>query len=483
MSAGGGTGLGRLGVALVLGLSADLLLRAVPVGLNAAVVTLALAATLLALRHAWGGIGAWVYAGAAVLAGLGFAWRDSPVLKWLDGITIVVALALLASGSRSELSIASALWRSGRTSALLLPGPIPALGHVPWSEVRSPVSGRVVIGLLRGLLIAAPIVLVFATLLASADAVFDRMLGSLFEVDVTALLGHASGTIVMGWLAAGWIGAASSSREGELPARPSGLSLGSIEVGLLLGLLDLLFGSFVWIQLQYLFGGSAWVDGTAGLTYSQYARRGFFELVAVTALALPLLLLALWLLGHARRAVKRVVLGLAGVQVALLLVMLASALERMRVYRDQYGQTELRFYSTAFMLWLGVLLVAFLLTVLPGRRSAFAHVALGTAFVTLVLLHAVNPDARIVEANHDAPRQFDLEYALGLSADAVPALLATRPSLPLQQQTALDNRLFGRWQYPESDLRRWSRARSQARRLIRDHWNAGLPPGDPRIIP
>jgi hypothetical protein len=54
-----------------------------------------------------------------------------------------------------------------------------------------------------------------------------------------------------------------------------------------LGLLDLLFLTFVVIQVRYLFGGAGRVAATAGLTHTEYARRGFFELVTVTALALP----------------------------------------------------------------------------------------------------------------------------------------------------------------------------------------------------
>jgi Domain of unknown function (DUF4173) len=64
-------------------------------------------------------------------------------------------------------------------------------------------------------------------------------------------------------------------------------SLGIVEIGIVLGLLDLLFLTFVVIQVRYLFGGAGRVAATAGLTHTEYARRGFFELVTVTALALP----------------------------------------------------------------------------------------------------------------------------------------------------------------------------------------------------
>ena len=467
MRAAGRTELGLLAAALGLGVIADLMLRTFPLGLNATVVTVAFAVALFAIRPPvrieWT---RGACAAAAVLIGLGFCWRDSPVLKSLDAIAAAATLALLASHVSERPSLSSYLLRLGRTSAFVVPGPVPALTEVAWSDVRSPIGWRVVLGLLRGAFLAAPIVLVFAALLSGADAVFAMHLRELFSVDLPDLFGHAAGVAGLGWIAAGLLWAAFRTSPGRLPSRPSWLALGSIEVGLVLGLLDLLFGGFVWVQLRYLFGGNAWVGSVAGLTYSQYARRGFFELVAATALALPLLLAAHWLLGHARRAVRRVVLALAGLQVTLLLVMLASALERMRLYREWYGQTQLRFYTTAFMLWLGVLLLSFLLTVLPGSRAGFARAALGSAFATLAVLHAVNPDERIVVANRDTPAGFDLEYALGLSADAVPALLETAPGLTEDARLVMAGRLQARWSSPEPDLRSWSLARARARAVV-----------------
>ena len=66
--------------------------------------------------------------------------------------------------------------------------------------------------------------------------------------------------------------------------RPSRLKLGIVEVTVVLGLLDLLFLVFAVVQLPYLFGG---VVQVARLGYSEYARRGFFELVWVAGLTLP----------------------------------------------------------------------------------------------------------------------------------------------------------------------------------------------------
>src|SRR5207249_11136508 len=95
-----------------------------------------------------------------------------------------------------------------------------------------------------------------------------------------------------------------SSPAGAQPA--SRFALGAVEVGVVLGLLDALFLGFVCVQVRYLFGGAAWVTATGGLTYAEYARRGFFELSWATALALPLLLTLHWLLRADDRLALRI---------------------------------------------------------------------------------------------------------------------------------------------------------------------------------
>src|SRR5688572_31077318 len=100
-----------------------------------------------------------------------------------------------------------------------------------------------------------------------------------------------------------------------------------------------------------LFRSAALPEGPGTLGYAEYARRGFFELVTVAALVLPLLLLAHWLLRHRPARQQRAFNLLAGLLVVQLFVIVASALLRMSLYRQIYGETELRLYTTAFMLW------------------------------------------------------------------------------------------------------------------------------------
>ena len=80
---------------------------------------------------------------------------------------------------------------------------------------------------------------------------------------------------------------------------------------------------------------------------------------------------------------------------------MASALQRVYLYVDEYGLTQLRFYVTAFVAWLAVVLAWFILTVLRGRRDRFAFGALVTAFAAVLAINAVNPDAFVARTNLD----------------------------------------------------------------------------------
>ncbi len=474
-------GLWLLPAALGIGVAGDGLLRATPWGVNVLLwVGLLLGLFWLLARRSefqpmgqriWSGEGMWLAAPALVLAAC-LAWRDSGTLRVLDVCGLVCCLGIGAARTQAgQIRLAGLLEYAGEVARSLLQavfGVFPLLFRdISWETVprRGWLPRAIAVG--RGLVLVLPLLLLFGALLSAADAVYQKLINRAFHFDTGVLLGHFFWTLGFAWLTAGFgrtlFLLEKPVRAGEPRSRLP--VLGAVETGTILGLLNLLFLSFVLVQVRYFFGGAATVSATAGLTYTQYARSGFFELVWVAALVLPLLLGLHRLQNPADPRALRLFSVQAAVQVALLFVILASAMLRMRLYQEACGLTELRLYTMAFMGWLAVVFAWFVITVLRGRREHFAFGAVAAAFGLILGLHALNPDALIVRVNAARAvktRVFDADYAATLSADAVPSLVAALPSLPPAAQGQVAAKLLPLWRQDNGDWRSWNWGRMSA---------------------
>lgn len=483
--------------ALALGVLADLLLRSQAPGLNVLLWLLAwaLAARLEARAGTAPPAPLWPLL-LVVGAGLGVMWRDSDFLRlaYLGLIAGGMALAVSGAGTGRPLASGSAalLGAVRRLTRASAAGAFPML-PVLWQGGRE-ASGRTPpavrarrASVLRGILLGLPLVAVFGLLLASGDPVFNYYVQGLFTWDLDALLRRGWIITVFGWLAAGTLMALWSSRQEGPPPEPATPRLGGTEIVVALSLLQLLFAAFLAVQASALFGGADYVLHTLDLTYSAYARSGFFQLVAVVALCVPLLVAADWV-AEARAPDRRSrVHTLSALLLASAGVMLVSAFARMRLYQSFFGLTELRFYTQVFMAWLALVLVWTGLTIARGRRSAFLPVCAWSALVLLGAVTVANPDAVLVRANarrgpgsvqglaiSSDPTGFDVDYAASLSADAVPALLSVLPSLPPDQACVVRTRLQERWGHAATDgWRGWNWSRWRARQhlgAVRGAW-------------
>ncbi len=464
------------GSALVLGVLGDALFQGQGLGLNVLLWMLAFTAALaVLLRVARAPLhqGRRFMVAPLLLFATLFVWHDSPLLVAANLLALAAAVSMGAlRGARPRLRTATLSDYGGgfvgaATSAAF--GALPLLmSDIRWNEVVGRTRSEKVTAVARGLVLGVPLLLLFGGLFVAADAVFEQLVSSAIPSLDATLVERMLIVAIWAWLAGGLLRDLLASRadDEELPFPQVRPRLGALEVGVALAFLDLLFLAFVVVQFRYLFGGSALVQSEAHLTYAEYARHGFFELVAVTALTLPVLLLADWAIGpegSGRRAFR----WLAGALLALLGVVIASALERMRLYVQHFGLTELRLYATGVILWLAVVSAWFAVTVLRGRRHAFAVGAVTAGFAATLALNLLSPDALIARTNVTRP-VVDVSYLAGLSDDAVPTLISHISSLPAAQQTQLAGELLGR-DASGGDWRSWNLSRSRADDTLRVH--------------
>lgn len=481
-------GLALLGAALALGVLGHLLLGEAP-GIGVSLwIAAGLAAPLLLARRL--GIplrreGLLLFL-PALLFSAALAWRASPSLAALNLVGVLLSLAFGARWARSGdprragvLDYLVALPRAAghaAAGAVLL-----GLSDVRWRGVSTRGRSERAAVLARGLLLAAPLLFVFGALFVAADPIFGEMVAELAGGGWEARLEAVLRTVLLGWLAAGFLRATLLQRREERPVAAGEARRGTLdplEAIVVLGLLAALFLAFVLVQFRYLFGGAELVQAVAGMSFAEYARRGFFELVAVAALLLPVLLALDALVADGGTERPRALRGLSLALVALLLVIIASAAERMRLYQAAYGLTEDRLYASAFMGWLAVVFVWLAATVLRGRRERFAWGALLAGFATLGALNLLDPDARIARVNlalAERTERLDAAYLRGLGPDAVPVLLAAVGRLPEARACEVAANLVGR--LPAEGERpgwtSWNRGRARAERLLRER-EAGL---------
>ena len=541
------TGLEILQSAVLLGVLGDVMLRQTPWGLNVFLFIGALVAAMAMLfrrhkREFWSAQTAALNAALVFFAAM-FVWRDSPELLALDFLAILSILAVLtlpSIGVGPQLAgvfhyFVGFLW-SGINAAV---APFLLLfNDVRWKTIPQDGAKRHVIAVLRGLAIAAPLVFVFGLLFVAADAVFQNIVERTFHIDGELLFTHALGIGFLAWITAGYlrgslignfsadaaetlseptpveikpqVASVTELKDEEAPKTetktpepeasktswrdfdnsflPSFCTLGAVETGVVLGLVNLLFLSFVIVQLPYLFGGFELVQQTPDFKLAEYARRGFGELVAVAALVLPMLLTGHWLLKRDQPAAEKIYRALALVQIVLLFVIMASAAQRLFILTGNlgYGLTTVRFYPMVFMLWLGLVFVWFAATVLRGARQRFAWGALWSALFVVGALHVFNPDAYIARTNlrlMQEGRMFDASYNASLSDDALSVLLPNLSHLNAEEQNVVIDSLSRRYcqNAALSDFRSWNLSRYYLTRAIEENNTIVERAGDCRL--
>jgi uncharacterized protein DUF4153 len=484
-------------LALILGIVAEVLLYRVALGINVPILAvLALGAAWLARRPqaALDPLDRWL-APAALLFALGPALRADDVMVASDTaaailLTVAAAAAFTGAAITRQTAIGAAAVAT-RALFLFLCGAawLASLTRpaVPTGMIASERTASV----LRGVLLAVPIVLAFAVLFAMADAVFDRIVFDVvtLRVDLGDLPVRLGVAALFAWLAGGLLLVAREPTGLLRPIQSLGAAarapavvlprLGSIEAVIVLGCVDLLFAAFIVLQVAYLFGGRDTL-AASGLTYADYARRGFVELVIVAALAAALV----WTLDQAVATRTRRFLALAVVLVGLSGVVLMSAGLRLRLYQEAYGWTELRFYVYAAIGWLAVGLAAVAVLLLRNRMARLSHALVIGGLAVGVFFNVLGPVAFVAGRNVDRALDpalvpaggrpgLDVPYIAQLSDDAVPALVGALPRLPALQRLEVTATLRGRWDALRSDPeltapQAWNLGRERARAALRE---------------
>ncbi|MEU5877195.1 DUF4173 domain-containing protein [Spirillospora sp. NPDC047279] len=419
----------QAGVAAVAAVGAVVLGDFPAPGVNLVVVALAMA--VLVVAAAWSS-GRVLHQGRFNRTGVLFgvlAFALVSVAAFRDAPWIVALCLVLAAPTASYAAAGGRSWPEVLGGGVSLPL---AMGRmVGWTS--SGIGRSVTVGrgrtwpIARTALIVVVLLLVFGGLFAGADAAFrDVVEGLLPEISFGPMVGRAFVAFVTALVALGlvFLVLAPPPMRVLTPGKPK--RAGRWAWAVPIAALDLLFLAFCVLQGSVLLAADKdKLLASTGLTYAEYARQGFFQLVVVTVLVLVVVAFAVRHAPIASRRDRMLVRTLLGALCTLTLVVVAVALRRLYLYEETFGWTQLRLWVHAFELWLGLVIVLVAAAGLKLKASWLPRAVAASGAAGLFALAAINPDAFIAERNVDRFEQtgkIDVYYLGGLSADAVPAL-------------------------------------------------------------
>jgi len=333
----------------------------------------------------------------------------------------------------------------------------------------------------KGVIIAIPILAFFILLFSSADVIFRKYVVDLLDINLKqATIYHIFFVSVVTLIFMGAYSYIFNKKEPKLKSEEEQDTkksrLGRVETYTFLGLVNLLFLVFILIQLVYLFGGESNVTSQA-LTYAEYARRGFFELIAI-AVASFLLLRVTEILVEKRDSIHTLIFKILScaliAQVSLIMI---SAFKRLWLYEQVFGFTTLRLYSQAFIFLLAAIFIILLIKIVMDEKD---NVLAFRSFIAVLLFLAVmnifNPDAFIAKKNIDLSKEsgkLDMMYLYRLSDDAVPVMIEAYklPHLDDEYGAVMASNLYWRLELKKStnffnDWQSFNISRNKAENLL-----------------
>lgn len=440
--------------ALVAGVVAATLLPGHAAGLGVAVTAaVAGAAVVPTLRRArrWYDLAGVV--AAVALVGV-VALRDATWVVVLCALLAAAVATIALTGARSWVAIA--LSPGVGVLGALRTGPWAARGAVVAGGTR----GKQATPLLRSAAVAVALLTVFGLLFASADAVFASLLP---DLGLDLVPARVLTLVVVTGLVLVAMHVATTRPRWQVLSVPSGRPVRLVEWLVPVVALDALVVCFVAVQVGALLGGHRHVLATAGLSYAEYARQGFAQLVVVTALTLVVIAVAARYAPRARTTDRRASSAALAVLAVATLGVVVSALRRMDLYIDAFGLTRLRLVVAVFEVSLAVVLLLVLVAGVRWRGGWLPRAVTGTTVLAMLSFAVVNPDALIAERNierYRAGADIDMGYLRGLSADAAPAI----DRLPEPLRSCL---LTGTDSSPAGGIGGWNLGRERAARIVR----------------
>lgn len=207
----------------------------------------------------------------------------------------------------------------------------------------------------------------------------------------------------------------------------------------------ILYVLFFFSQLNY-YIASFFSELPVNMTsYSEYARKGFFELCIVSVINLCIIIGINLFSRHNDEKKPLAVKIITCVLSVFTILLIATAVSKMVMYINVFGLTLLRVFTTWFMILLAVVFLGIIISAVNEKFNLSKMAA--TAFIIMfTALSFCNVDGIIAEYNVNryldgTLTEFDMTMTWDLSTGAVPAMSRLLDSESYTEKDALRSRL------------------------------------------
>jgi hypothetical protein len=343
-------------------------------------------------------------------------WRANGVVQFWD-IFLAVTLSFV-SGYLYKLE---AKFSGGLFSSLFIP--ISTFFYSLFSalnffshrqhQIKHPDRSDLYKGILRGLIIAVPIVFLLFLLLIGADPIFRTLIESFsFSVSPQFVLSIIILVICLVW-GITQISTALNLVIGKiLPYEGNDKPL--VESLVVSASIVLLFTGFLCFQIRYLFLSVPELDlkhlGINVATYSEFVRQGFFQLLMAAAISGSVIAFIIRYL-HRIKLPEVIYLKISLIILTLETeLLLVSAGKRLFLYEQAHGLTRSRIFGIVFLIWLAIFLIIFFAATIKKIKSInilrTLIILTITAFVSLNII----PIDRLIATKYPPTVNHEIDY-------------------------------------------------------------------------
>jgi hypothetical protein len=303
-----------------------------------------------------------------------------------------------------------------------------------------------------GILVTLPVLFIVLFLLSSSDLIINYYITHLFsDFNFDFDFGHILIIFLIFIITFGFMWSFHYPIQRIIMNKSEKTTINSSVILVLLVSLSFVYLLFTLIQSSYLYTSGKSLP--TGITYANYARTGFFQLLLVTLINLSIVYFTTKYIEYKNNKAKKISKILLCLIVLFTINMLYASHFKLSLYENYYGFTYLRFYVHYTIITIFILLVIALISVISENLSISKY-TLVSLLVMYTIINFFNVDGFIAKNNiqrYNTTGKLDISYNMSLSADAFEEISSLKDESNKYISDSVDRYIDRTLDYVDSD--------------------------------